>query len=106
VIASWLLNNQCSLEEAKPASGGTLDYHDEPELGFLQTDGAGFVEDLKVHIARLSDLLMYEQKALSPPIPEICPSIIDALKNKLRPKLGNLELECATVAHPSSRRVW
>lgn len=85
-----------------------LNYHDEPELGFLQTDGAGFVEYLKATVLQdYQTFSMYEQEGFIPSYPGDLPLNYDALKNKLSTESwGILNWSAHGSATSSSRRVW
>lgn len=85
-----------------------LNYQNEPENGFLQTDGAGFMEYARSTIlSGMQTTTMYEQIGVVPSYPSDLNLDYDILKNTLSSQsFGLLSWSAHGSATSSSRKVW
>ncbi|MEN6445306.1 MAG: C25 family cysteine peptidase [Candidatus Cloacimonas sp.] len=85
-----------------------LNYQDEPELGFLPTDGGLFMDYLcDTCLAEQNNFTMYEQEGVVTSFPSDLPVNYDNLRNKINAESwGFINWSAHGSATSSSRKVW
>jgi len=98
--AAWKNNNLL------PAAW--LNYHDEPDLNMLPTDGAVYMEYLKhTALSGQYNFSLYEQDGVIPSLPSDLPLTYDNFKTKLSSESwGFVNWSAHGSSSSSSRKVW